>query len=122
MTLLKDGQNLYIRRGDTGQVTYKGLPTDNSYSVYLSIYNPDNFNILKEIEATFTRATGTAIVSFSTTITDALPVGEWEYALKICAGDSEDTVLPRAYTNEQGELVKEPAPKFTVDEKLVEGN
>ena len=122
MTLLRDGLNLYIRKGDTGQVNFKGLPTDKNYSVYLSIYNPDTFNIIKEIQATFTQATGNALVSFSDTISDTLPVGEWEYALKICAGGSEDTVLPRAYTNEEGELIKEPAPKFTVDEKLAEGD
>lgn len=121
MTLLNDGQNLFIRQGDTGNIVYKNLPTDKNYSVYHSIYDPDTYKILGEIQGVFTQATGTVAFTFGTDYTDTLPVGEWEYGLKICAGGSEDTILPRAYTNEQGELVREPAPTFTVWDKVTEG-
>lgn len=122
MTLLNEGKDLFIRQGDTGNVIYKGLPTDKNYGVYHSIYDPDTYRIIKELQGTFTQATGTVVFAFSTEYTDDLPVGEWEYGLKICAGGTEDTILPRAYTNEQGELIREPAPKFTVWDKVVEGD
>lgn len=121
MTLLNDGKNLFIRKGDTGNIIYKNLPTDKNYSVYHSIYDPDTYKILGEIQGTFTQASGTVVFTFGTDYTDNLPVGEWEYGLKICAGGSEDTILPRAYTNDEGELVQEPAPTFTVWDKVVEG-
>ena len=121
MTLLNDGKNLFIRKGDTGNVVYRGLPTDKNYTVYHSIYDPDTYKILGEIPGTFTQATGAVVFSFDTDYTDNLPVGEWEYGLKICAGGTEDTILPRAYTNDNGELVREPAPMFTVWDKVVEG-
>lgn len=122
MTLLNEGKDLFIRQGDTGNVIFKGLPTDKNYGVYFSIYNPDTYKIIKELQGTFTQATGTVVFAFGVDFTDDIPVGEWEYGLKICAGGTEDTILPRAYTNEQGELIREPAPKFTVWDKVVEGD
>ena len=121
MTLLNEGKNLYLRQGDTGNIKYTNLPKDQNYSVYHSIYDPDTYKILGEIQGTFTQATGEVEFTFGTSYTDTLPVGDWEYGLKICAGDTEDTILPRAYTNDQGELVREPAPTFTVWDKVTEG-
>lgn len=122
MTLLNEGKNLFIRQGDTGNVVYKNLPTDKNYTVYHSIYDPDTYKILGEIQGTFTQASGSVVFSFGTTYTDTLPVGEWEYGLKICSNGTEDTILPRAYTNEQGELIREPAPLFIVWDKVTEGD
>lgn len=122
MTLLNEGKNLYIRKGDTGNIIFKNLPKDKSYNVYLSLYDPDTFKILKEIQGTFTQLTGIVVFALGTTITDTLPVGDWEYGLKICFSGEEDTLLPRAYTNEQGELVRDPAPTFTVWDKVTEGD
>ena len=121
MTILNEGKNLFLRQGDTGNITYKNLPTDQNYSVYHSIYDPDTYKILGEIQGAFTQATGVVIFTFGTTYTDTLPVGEWEYGLKICANGTEDTILPRAYTNDDGELIREAAPTFTVWEKVTEG-
>lgn len=122
MALLNEGKNLYIRKGDTGNIIFKNLPTDNNYSVYFSIYDPDTFKILKEVEGVYTQASGIVVFTFGTTITDTLPVGDWEYGLKICYNGAEDTILPRAYTNESGELIKDPAPTFTVWDKVTEGD
>lgn len=123
MAILSTGQNIYMRQGDTGNITFSGLPTDKAYTVYLSVYNPDNESILSEITATtFTQAQGVALFTFNEDFSNGLPVGDWTYGLKICAGGSEDTVLPRAYINDSGELVKEAAPQFTVDYKYVEGS
>ena len=122
MTLLSEVKNLYIRKGDTGQVTFTGLPQDKLYSLYLSIYDPDKYKIIKEISGLYTQAEGTVTFSFSSSITDDLPVGEWEYAVKMCDLDgTEDTIVPRAYVDDAGKIVVEEAPAFTVGEKLVEG-
>lgn len=122
MAIYSSGQNIYLRQGDTGNITYKGLPKDKSYNVYLSVYNPDTNIILRELQAaSFTQSTGVAIFTFNEDFSNSLPVGEWEYGLKICAGGSEDTILPQT-TIEDGEIVKYPAPSFVVDNKVTEGD
>lgn len=123
MSVFSTGQNIYLRQGDTGNITFSGLPTDEDYSVYLSVYNPDNDRILQEtLAAEFDRVEGVALFTFNEDFSNGLPVGDWTYGLKICANGTEDTVLPRAYINDAGELIKEPAPQFTVDYKYVEGS
>jgi hypothetical protein len=123
MTILNAGQDIYIRKGDTGNITFSGLPTDKAYSVYISVYNPDTSTIIKEIlHTTFAQATGVVLFKVDEDTSNSLPVGEWEYGLKICASDgSEDTVLPRIYVDETGSLIQEAAPKFIVLDKYVEG-
>ena len=122
MSVFSTGQNIYLRQGDTGNITFSGLPKDKAYAVYLSVYNSDNDSILKELQAaSFTQATGVALFTFNEDFSNSLPVGDWTYGLKICADGSEDTVLPRAYIDDSGELIKEAAPQFTVDNKYVEG-
>lgn len=122
MTILNEGKDIFLYQGDTGNITFKKLPTDKNYNVYLSIYNPDENTIIKELQGTYTQATGVVLFSVSEDISNSLPVGDWVYGLKICSGGSEDTLLPRAYIDESGALIKEPAPKFTVDYKVVEGD
>lgn len=124
MTILATGnKGIYLKQGDTGNITFSGIPTDKNYSVFLSVYNPDTNNIIKEIEHTsFTQATGIALFAIDEETSNSLPVGDWVYGLKICAGGSEDTVLPRSYIDDAGELIHEPAPAFTVDYKYVEGD
>lgn len=123
MTILSSGQNIYTRQGDTGNVTFSGIPKDKAYTVYLSIYNPDSETIIQEIQNTsFTQSTGVALFMIDEETSNAIPVGDWTYGLKICANDgSEDTILPRSYVNEEGQLIHESAPQFTVDYKYVEG-
>ena len=41
MTILTSGQNIYLRQGDTGNLTFQGLPADKKYTAYLSIYNEE---------------------------------------------------------------------------------
>ena len=123
MTILSSGQNIYLRQGDTVNITFNGIPTDKAYTVYLYVYNPDTNTIIKEIQHTqFTQATGTVLFQLDEDDSNALPVGDWVYGLKICSGGSEDTVLPRTYTDDTtGELIHDPAPQFIVDYKYVEG-
>lgn len=120
-----EDNSLYIRQGDTGQVEFTGLPTDKVYTAYMSIYNEDTNKVIAETDGV-TVVNGAVTIYFSQELSDSLPVGEWVYALKICAtvpvlGTSEDTVLPRSYVDESGALITDPAPRFTVDYKMVEG-
>lgn len=121
MSIFATGQNIYMRQGDTGNITFSGLPKDKNYEVYLSVYNPDENTILKELlAASFTQATGVAIFTFDEDFSNSLPVGDWIYGLKICADGSEDTVLPQT-SIVNGKLVQSASPTFTVDYKIVEG-
>lgn len=123
MTILSTGdKGIYLKQGDTGQVAFRGIPKDKNYNVYLSVINPETNNILTEILAEFTQSSGIAVVLFNETTSNSLPVGEWEYGLKICSGGSEDTVIPRAYVDDSGSLIREPAPAFIVDTKYAEGD
>lgn len=124
MTVLAALQDVYIKKGDTGNLEFDGLPTDEEYSVHLSIYDTENNKILKEIEGNFDQGEGKAIFYFSKAISDSLPVGDWGYGLKISisgVNGMEDTLIPRAYIDENDTLITEPMPKFTVDYKFVEG-
>lgn len=120
-----EDNTLYIRQGDTGQVEFTGLPTDKTYTAYLAVFNEDTNKIVAKTDGV-TVTNGTVVIYFNQGFSDGLPVGEWVWALKICAdvpilGTSEDTVIPRSYVDESGTLVTEAAPVFIVDNKLVEG-
>ena len=117
MSIFSTGQDLWLRQGDTGNISFSGLPTDKAYSMYLSVYNPDDENILKELVATtYAQSTGVAIFTLDENFTNALPVGDWVYGLKLCSEGTEDTILPRTHIVD-GKLVHDAAPKFTVAEK-----
>lgn len=123
MAIFKQDKNLQIRQGDTGNITFKNLPTDQAYNVYLSIYDPDLNTILAEVQASsFTQATGVALFAIGEDFSNSLPVGEWVYGLKICANGMEDTLIPRTYTDGDGVITNESAPQFTVLDKYVEGD
>ena len=96
MTVYSVGQNIYLRKGDTGQVTFKGIPTDKTYTAYLSVFDEETEKILAEVSVLVND--GEAMFSFSNSFSDSLKVGEWVYGLKICSGTgvsaTEDTLLP----------------------------
>lgn len=134
MTILTSGQNIYLRQGDTGNLTFQGLPADKKYTAYLSIYNEETNAISKEFKSydykTNTTgsngsAVGVAYFKITAELSNSLEVGEWKYGLKVCATDanglSEDTVIPRSYKDDEGNIINEEAPTFTVDYKYVEG-
>lgn len=116
-----DNGDIYLHQGDTGNIGISGIPTDKSYSVYMSIYNEDANAILSEILiSNYNQSSGTGVFTIDEETSNALPVGEWVYGIKICASGSEDTVIPKTRV-EDGVIVNYPAPRFTVDYKYVEG-
>lgn len=88
----------------------------------MSIFDEDGEKIIKERQATsFTQSTGKALFIFDEDFSNDLKVGEFTYALKICANGSEDTVIPETKL-ENGAYIKEAAPSFVVYSKRVEGD
>lgn len=123
MTVYSDENgNIYLRKGDTGQVEFTGFPTDKAYTAYFSVFDEENNKILAELTQAVNN--GVAVFPFTNTFTDSLKIGEFTYGLKICSGSGasamEDTLLPRIYV-ENGELIQVPAPLFTVLDKVAEG-
>lgn len=122
MSIFSVNKAIYMRQGDTGNIIVKGLPKDKNYSVYLSVYNPDENKILAELlAASYSQATGVAIFTYDEDFSNSLPVGEWVWGLKICANGSEDTLIPKV-TIENGKINTGVYPAFTVDNKIVEGS
>lgn len=122
MSIFSVNKAIYMRQGDTGNIIVKGLPKDKVYSVYLSVYNPDENKILAELlAASYTQATGVAIFTYDEDFSNSLPVGEWVWGLKICANGSEDTLIPKT-TIQNDRIIPGNYPSFTVDYKVAEGS
>ena len=122
MAIFSNGKNLWMYKGDTGNIIFSGLPTDKAYAVYLSVYDEDGERIIKEVLATnFNQASGVATFVIDEDTSNDLSDGEFTYALKICSNGSEDTIIPETKL-EDGIYVREPAPSFTVLPKRVEGD
>jgi hypothetical protein len=119
MLLKDDSHNIWIRKGDSGNIVFNGIPTDANYTVALSVFNPSNNKLIKQFVE---YSAFNPSVKFSKTAKDIdeLPVGEHAYALKLCNGDMEDTVIPKAEVID-GQIVEYSAPSFTVANKLAEG-
>ena len=121
MSMFAAENDIYIRQGDTGNITFTGLPKDHAYSVYMSIYNPDENVIIKELQAaSFTQSTGIAVFTLDEDFSNSLPVGDWTWGLKICFNGTEDTVVPKT-SIVNGKIVQGKYPAFTVDYKVTEG-
>lgn len=121
MAIYQDGKNLWMYKGDTGNIVFSGLPKDQSYTVYLSIFDADNDRILTEITATnYDQVNGTATFIINEDTSNLLKVGTFTYALKGCYGGSEDTWIPETKL-ENGAYIPQDAPSFEVKAKRVEG-
>lgn len=112
--------NIFVRKGDSGSVLIKNVPTDNNYKVSLGIVDPDSGDIVKEISANSLMGE-TVAINITTQDTDNLGEGKFLYGIKLTSGDKETTVIPNAYKNAGGCLSIPLPPTFTVLPKLVEG-
>lgn len=117
----ENGKDLWMYLGDTGNIIFSGLPTDKIYTCYFSVFDEDNDRIVAEITATsFDQTTGVATFVVNEEKSKLLRVGDYTYALKICAGGAEDTVIPETKLVD-GNYVAQSAPKFTVKPQRTEG-
>lgn len=117
MTLFLSNDDIFIRRGDSGNIIISGLPTDKNYGVYFSIVN-DNEKIIKEWTVN-SYNNPQVTFSLSASDTDDISEGDYNYGIKICSGDMEDTLIPR--TKVDNGKIKHYTPLFTVGAKFVEG-
>lgn len=121
MAMYAANQDIYIRQGDTGNMVFTGLPKDKAYDVYFSVYNPDENTIIAQLKAyQFTQSTGIAVFLIDEDFSNALPVGDWSWGLKVCKDGMEDTIVPKTYF-ENGKIIQGKYPAFTVDYKVAEG-
>ena len=112
--------NIFIRKGDSGSVLVKGIPTDDTYKVSLGVVDPETQEIIKEF-STYSNGTSIASINFTSQDTEALGEGKFLYGIKLTLGDSETTVIPNAYKTQGGCLTIPYPPTFNVLTKLAEG-
>lgn len=121
MTLFYNGKNLWLYKGDTGNIKFSGLPTDKIYTAYLSVYDEDSERIIMETPSVgYDQTNGVAYFVIDEGSSNKLSIGEFTYALKLCANGSEDTVIPETVLVD-GVYTQMPAPSFSVYAKRVEG-
>ena len=122
----QDG-TISLYQGDSGNLTFSGLPQDKEYEVHLAFYDPDSNRIVgKDLVLS---SEGQSKISFGipSSFTDQLyvPQGDdfkiFSYGLKICSGEDEYTLIPKVKLME-GQPVFEAAPLVYVYPKYVEGN
>lgn len=123
MAVYANDTNIFMYKGDTGQIEFTGCPVDKNYSVYFSIYDEDSEKIKKEIQGVFNQATGKATITFTEEISNTLPVGEFTYAFKgraiVDGVVQEDTWVPETKL-EGSDYVIQSAPSFIVYPTRVE--
>ena len=118
MALYSVNDNIFIRRGDSGNVVVNGIPTDKNYGVYFSVVD-ENEDIKKEWTVQSNQAASVTF-SFAASDTDDIEPGDYYYGIKICNGGMEDTLIPRT-TIIDDRICHCPTPIFQVGEKFVEG-
>ena len=116
-----------LYKGDSGNITFSGLPTDKAYAAHFAFYDPDTGSVVGDefvVDAAFSPKVTFQITANST---DKLHVEAGEsfkilnYGFKIVSGDEEYTLIPKVKLVD-GEPVFEQPPLVYVYPKYVEGN
>lgn len=122
MAIYKKGYyDLYMYQGDSGNVTIKGLPTTEDFTVYLDIYN-DNGDIIFHyyINSDFHHS---VIIPISSTDSDGFDAGTYYYAVKLCLPNgTEETVIPPLKNTSMTPTNFKNKALFMVYPKQIEGN
>ena len=103
--------NLQTFAGDSGSITISGIPTDKTtYVIYMEVRG--EITIEKSVVLS---GSDTCDFSFSSSETNSLGVGNWEYGIKLCDSETgiENTLIP--------DLVTSSKAIFSVYPKKVEG-
>lgn len=113
--------NISCRKGDSGTVYVTGVPTDDVYTVSLGVVNPPDRAILNETSVSSNQQSEIQI-PISVEFTERLGVGRFFYGIKLTGSDGvEQTVIPNAYMDENGQIEIAAPNTFTVKPKLAEG-
>ena len=119
--------SISLYQGDSGNITFKGLPQDKNYSVHFAFYDPEYNQIVGEDLVLNAEYNSEVSFPISASFTDNLKVlsGEscriYNYGLKICSGEDEYTLIPKVEIVD-GKPVFQSAPLVYVYPKYVEGN
>lgn len=113
--------DIKCRLGDSGSITITDIPTDDDYKVSFAVINPVGMEILQEVSVQSDNEEEIEI-PISVAFTTSLGVGKFFYGLKLTDSDGEEqTVMPMAYEDEDGNVGINNPNTFTVKPLLVEG-
>lgn len=126
MAIYNSDKDIYLWKGDSGNITFDGLPVDKDYTVYFSISDPETNKIIAEELSIQSERRKKVTFYLDTNFTDLLrvPVGEtkatYQYGLKICNGQDEETLIPEVDVSGEKPIFQK-APKVYVFQKFIEG-
>lgn len=113
--------DIKCRLGDSGSITITDIPTDDDYKVSFAVINPVDMEILQEVSVQSDNEEEIEI-PISVSFTTSLGVGKFFYGLKLTDSNGEEqTVIPMAYEDEDGNVGINNPNTFTVKPLLVEG-
>ena len=113
--------NISCRFGDSGSIYVTGLPTDDDYKVSLGVVNPPDKKILNEVSVQSDNESEVEI-PISIEFTENLGIGRFYYGIKLTDSEkAEQTVIPNAFMDADGQIEIARPNTFTVKPKLVEG-
>ena len=113
--------NISCRKGDSGNIYVTGIPTDDDYKVSLGVVNPPNREILNELSINSNQESEVTI-PVPVAFTESLGIGRFYYGIKLTSSNGvEQTVIPNAYMDENGQIEIAAPNTFTVKPKLAEG-
>lgn len=126
MTIFVQGDNIYLYQGDSGNIKITNLPNDRNYLLYFAISDPDTNKIIGEELTYQTEYRPSVEITLSSSLTDKLTIpdgeskGIYQWGLKLCLGDEENTLIPKVKLQEEIPIFQN-APKVFVMQKYVEG-
>ena len=106
---IDDEGNITLVQGDSGDITFDGIPTNKDYEVFFAIQDDKRRPIGDEVSI-MSNFLSSVVISVPATLTDLLEVksgqdtAEYYYGVKICDAESglEDTMILGG--NEIGDL------------------
>lgn len=109
------------RLGDSGSIHLTDIPTDDDYKVSFAVFNPADRMILNEVSVD-SENNSELDIPISVDFTTSLGVGRFFYGIKLTDSEGqEQTVVPGATEDADGNMAMPNPPTFTVKPKLVEG-
>lgn len=113
--------NIKCRLGDSGSISVTGIPKDDDYKVSFAVFNPADRTILNEVSVQSDEE-DTVDIPLNVAFTTSLGVGRFFYGIKLTDTlGEEQTVVPSAGQDEDGNVAIYNPPTFVVKPKLVEG-
>ena len=114
-----------IRKGDSGSLKIKGIPTDKNYKVYFAVYDPVTGEIVIPEIIVESKKSSEVTVVLSVDFTNSLEGTEkgrrYSYGIKLCDEAKEETVVPSVVKDSRGVSVMQRPPDFVVYSAKVEG-